>query len=157
MLKVKIREWLKRYLPAEIIGIVAAVSAASITHLFTQNLVFIAYSGSIGESVGFYLTIFIQNIVIFNKRNRFENKSFSFSSILKITTTIILEFGPAGIIDGLVLRPFLMYTFSEISKNLALGILIGKLVSDFAFYLLVILSYEMKKHRETLNANEPKK
>lgn len=145
MIKQKIREWLKRYLPAEIVGTITAVSAASIAHFFSENLIFIAYTGSLGEAIGFYSTVFIQNILIVSKKNRTENKKNSFLDLIKITANIILEFGPAGIIDGLLLRPFFMYLFPILLKNFTLGILVGKIAGDITFYFLVILGYEFKK------------
>ena len=145
MVKLKIKEWLKRYLPAEIVGTVTAVSAASLAHLFSENLVFIAYAGSLGESIGFYSTVLVQNILMISKKNRTENKRFAFSDFIKIMASIILEFGPAGLIDGLLLRPFFMYLFPIVLKNFTLGILVGKFVGDFTFYVLVVLSYEINK------------
>lgn len=145
MLKQKIREWLQRYLPAEIVGTITAVSAATIAHLFSENLILIAYIGSLGEAIGFYSTVFIQHILIVSKKNRIENKIFSFFDLTKIISNIVLEFGPAGIIDGLLLRPFFMYLFPILLKNFTLGILVGKIAGDITFYFLVILAYEIKK------------
>lgn len=145
MIKQKFKEWLKRYLPAEIVGTVTAVGTASITHVFSDNHLLIAYAGSLGESVGFYSTVFIQQLLIVFKKCKLENKQFYFSDFTKIISTIVLEFGPAGIIDGLLLRPFFMYLFPLFLKNFTLGILLGKIAGDFTFYMLVILSYEMKK------------
>lgn len=145
MIKQKIREWLKRYLPAEIIGTITAVSAATIAHLFSENLILIAYTGSLGEAIGFYSTVFIQHILIVSKKNRTEQKIFSVFDLTKIITNIVLEFGPAGIIDGLLLRPFFMYLFPVLLQNFTLGIFVGKIAGDITFYFLVILGYEIKK------------
>ena len=153
MIKQKSKEWLKRYLPAEIVGTLTAVGAASITHIYYENLVLIAYAGSVGESIGFYATVLIQNLLIAGKKHKAENKTFSFFDFFKIVTSIILEFGPAGIIDGLLLRPFFMYVFPTVLKNFTLGILVGKLVGDVTFYLLVIMSYEIKKYKSNLSVN----
>ena len=144
MIKQKLKEWLKRYLPAEIVGTLTAVGAASITHVFSDNHLFIAYVGSLGEAVGFYSTVFIQHLLVANKKRELENKSFSVVGLYKIITSIVLEFGPAGIIDGLIVRPFFMYLFPLLLKNFTLGILLGKIAGDITFYMLVILSYEMK-------------
>lgn len=145
MIKEKCKEWLKRYLPAEITGTITAVGAASITHLFYKNLVVVAYAGSLGEAIGFYSTIFIQNLVIIFNRDKIKNNSLSFSSLIQIVSSMVTEFGPAGIIDGLMLRPFFMYLFPHYLKNFTLGIFVGKISGDITFYFLVILSYEIKK------------
>jgi len=147
--KRKIKEWLKRYLPSEIVGALTAITAASIAHLFYSNMIIVAYVGSIGEAFGFYTTFFIQQIIVINKLNRANYKSFSISNFTKIISNMVLEYGPAGFIDGLFLRPFFMFLFPSILKNLALGILVGKIVGDCTFYLLVILSYELIKKKRT--------
>src|ERR1017187_1014992 len=143
MIKHKLREWSRRYLPAEIIGTLTAVGAASIAHAFSDNLVLVAYAGSIGEAIGFYSTVLIQNILIVVNKNK--NTPFSLAQLTKIIAHLVLEFGPAGLIDGLLLRPFFMYLFPILLKNFTLGILLGKFAGDFTFYLLVITSYEIKK------------
>ncbi len=148
MLRRKSKEWLKRYLPAEIIGTITAVGAASIAHLFSKNLILVAYAGALGEAIGFYSTILIQNIVVVREKEKIEKQIFSIISFLKILKKIIYEFGPAGVIDGLLLRPFFMYLFPLLLKNFTLGILIGKITGDITFYFLVILSYELNKRRE---------
>jgi hypothetical protein len=145
MILQKIKEFSKRYLPAEIIGTLTAIGAASIAHLFSDNHVFIAYIATLGEAVGFFSTIFIQQFLTFSKKRKIENKQFSLSDISKIISHVLLEFGPAEILDSLVLRPFFMYLFPSLVKNFTLGILLGKIAGDITFYLLVILSYEMQK------------
>ncbi len=145
MLKRKSKEWLKRYLPAEIVGTVTAIGAASIARVFSGNYIFIAYAGSIGEAIGFYLTVFFQHILIVRENRKIKNERFRFYDFTKIISTIVLEFGPAGMIDGLLLRPFFMFLFPILLKNFTLGILIGKIAGDITFYFLVILSYEMRK------------
>ena len=147
MIKQKIKEWLKRYLPAEIVGTLTAIGVASIAHASNKNAVFTAYAGSVGESIGFYSTIFIQNILIADRKQKVANKTFSFSDIPKIIRDIILEFGPAGLMDGLIFRPFFMYLFTRVLKTFTLGIFVGKIAGDITFYILVIISYEIKKKR----------
>ena len=145
MILQKIKEFSKRYLPAEIVGTITAICAASITHVFSDNPVFIAYIATFGEAIGFFSTILIQHIFTFSKKRRAANKRFSLLDFPKIISHILLEFGPAEIIDGLVLRPFFMYLFPLLIKKFILGILLGKIAGDITFYLIVIVSYEMKK------------
>ena len=148
MILQKIKEYFKRYLPAEIVGTVTAIGAASIAHIFSDNHVFIAYIATLGEAVGFFSTIFIQHLLSFSKKRKSENKQISLPDISKIISHVLLEFGPAEIIDSLVLRPFFMYLFPLLLKNFTLGILLGKIAGDITFYLLVILSYEMQKRQK---------
>ena len=148
MIKHKLKEWLKRYLPAEIVGTLTALGAASLAHVFFDNHVLIAYSGSVGEAIGFYSTIFIQNLLIVGNSRKKEKKTFSFPDFTNMIKHMLLEFGPAGLIDGLFLRPFFMYLFPVVLNDFTIGILAGKLTGDITFYFLVILSYELKKHHK---------
>ena len=151
MIKEKSREWLKRYLPAEITGTVTAIGAAGIMHLFSDNHILIAYTGSLAEAIGFYSTILVQRVLSVRKINHTTNKKFHFSDSLTLLSSILLEFGPAGIIDGLFLRPFFMYIFPIFLNNFTLGIFAGKIAGDITFYILVILSYEIKKqHKKSI-------
>lgn len=143
--KQKLKNWAKRYLPAELVGTITAVAAASIFHLFYSNLILTAYVGSMGETIGFFGTIVIQNLWRTVKKCRIENRSFAFADFRKISSSIALEFGPAIVIDDLLVRPFFMVVFPMLLNNFTLGIFLGKVAGDITFYLLVIVSYELKQ------------
>lgn len=145
MIKRKAKEWIKRYLPSEIVGTITALASASIAHYYNNNGIFVAYLGSLGEALGFYSTVLIQNILTRQKRNKELYQKFHYSDLVKIISSLLLEFGPAGLLDGLLLRPFFMYLFPVLLNNFSWGILVGKLVGDVSFFFLVILSYELKK------------
>jgi hypothetical protein len=145
VLRIKLKEWGKRYLPGEIIGTVTAVGAAYLAHVVYKNPLIVAYAGSIGESIGFYSTVILQNLMDANNKCKSENRNFLFSDFRKIVASIAIEFGPAGLIDDLLIRPFFMFVFPILLNNFLLGILIGKFVGDFTFYILVIMSYEFKQ------------
>jgi hypothetical protein len=150
----KIKEWFKRYLPAEIIGTITALSAATVIHNLYENSILTAYVGSFGEAIGFYSTVLIQNILVVAKKNKIDNKIFHFSDFGKIIGNLVLEFGPAGLIDGFLLRPFFLYLFPLLLKNFTIGILLGKIAGDFTFYILVIMSYEINKKNRKYKSHE---
>lgn len=139
------KKWLLKFLPAEIIGTITAVGSASVTHVFSDNLILVAYAGSLGEAIGFYATILIQNVLSYKKKNDIDFSSLKIKDFSRIISKLVLEFGPAGIIDGLVLRPFFMYAFPILIGNFTLGLFIGKIVGDITFYLLVIITTEIKE------------
>lgn len=148
LIKRKSREWLQRYLPSEIVGTVSAIASASIARHFLYNRITVAYVGAIGESIGFFATVFIQHLLVVNKANKAQLKSFSFLDFTTILGRMFLEYGPAAMIDSFLLRPFFMYVFPSLLHNFTLGILVRKLVGDFTFYLMVILSYELGKKKK---------
>jgi hypothetical protein len=59
--------------------------------------------------------------------------------------SVAVEFGPAEFIDSLAVRPVAFYMGPLIFDNTIGGWIFGKLVSDLAFYLFAILSYERFK------------
>jgi hypothetical protein len=143
-IKIKAKNWLKRFLPAEISGTITAVAASYITYYCTNNSIAAAYAGSVGETFGFYSTIFIQGALIEKRKLKAVNKRLTFIDFIHIIKNILFDFGIAEILDSLFLRPFCMYIFPLWLKNYPLGILAGKVASDVCFYLPVILSYELR-------------
>lgn len=132
-MKQKIKTWLKRYVPAEIAGTLFALGGATITYSITENQIAAAYAGTISENIGFYGAMAVTELV------KHESKP------LKAIRNLILEFGPAEILDTLVTRPFLMYVFPSILNNFPLGIAAGKIAADIIFYIPSIIAYELRK------------
>ena len=153
MSKQKTLEWLKRYLPAEIAGTVSALLIAFLAKFAGYNSILIAFAGSIGEAIGFYSVVFIKEVKSTKKElHANQNRRLTFHDYVKILTNILLEFGPAGLIDDLIVRPFFMYWFPILLRNFTLGIITGKIAGDICFYFFVIISYEiLKKKKNTKN------
>jgi hypothetical protein len=149
MIKQKGKEWLRRYLPAEIVGTISALISANIAHAFYDNLIVVAYIATICEAIGYYSTVVVLSILLENKKQKNQGKTLSFRGLFKISLGMILEFGPAGLLDEFVLRPFFMYLFPVLLQNFTLGIFFGKITADIVFYFLVIMSYEINKRART--------
>jgi hypothetical protein len=143
-IKIKAKKWLKRFLPAEIFGTITAVAASSVAYHVRKNLVIAAYAGSVGETLGFYSTIIIQDVLIEQQKSKSANKNLSFKNFIYILRNILFDFGFAEVIDSLFIRPFCMYIFPVWIKNYPIGILAGKIASDICFYIPVILAYELR-------------
>ena len=56
--------------------------------------------------------------------------------------SIAVEFGPAEVIDSIIIRPVALYAGPYILGNVAVGWVVGSLVADIAFYVMAIFSYE---------------
>jgi uncharacterized membrane protein len=152
MKKQKVIEWLTRYLPAEIAGTITALIAALFAKHEGYNAIIIAFTGSLGESIGFYITIFIYQVLNARKVLTVSGKkNLKFQDYLMIVAKILVEFGPAGLIDDFIVRPFFMFWIPILLNNFTLGIIAGKIVGDICFYFLVILSYELIKKKKTKN------
>lgn len=148
----KARRWLKRFLLAELIGTITAVVASYISFLSIHNEIVAAYAGSIGETVGFYATIYRHDMLVKNRKLKETNERPSLADYLHIAKDMVFDFGAAEMVDSLLLRPFFMYIFPRWLNNHTAGIVAGKLASDICFYVPVIVIYEirvlMKKRRE---------
>jgi hypothetical protein len=147
----KLGEWLLRFLPAELIGTLLAVLSSYYTLSFSGNKILAAYMGAIGNSIGFYGLIFLQDIFILRKQRRITNAQLTSGDYMRVLKIMLLEFGPAELLDSLLLRPFAMYIFPLIIHNYAIAILVAKLASDIIFYIPVIISYELRMSKNKKN------
>lgn len=137
----KFFEWLRRYGPAELMGIVTAYLGYFAGHHLFHNDIITAYMAAMGENVGFYGVIIVRELLIQLKRS--EHTFFS-----NLTRTIIhigTEFGPAEALDSLVLRPLFMGLGIKFFGPLA-GVMTGKIAADVTFYVPVIISYEVRQY-----------
>jgi hypothetical protein len=138
---------LRRYLLAEIIGTITALTGAFCVHHATGSLVTAAIAGSIAESIGFYSYFATRNGI------RYYRHHHAHSSAKRVLLTMshtvrdmIIEFGPAEVIDSLLVRPFFMYLGPTYLGNFGGGLLAGKLAADLVFYILAACGNELKKY-----------
>jgi len=143
-IKCKLKEWLRRFLPAEIGGTIMAMFASYITYFYTGNKVFAAYAGTLGNNIGFYAPVILHDSNILRKKLEKEHKKFTFWAFLHLLKKMLLEFGPAEILDSFFIRPFFLFIFPVLLKNYPVGILVGKIVADVVFYIPVIISQELQ-------------
>ena len=144
--KSKLREWVRRYLPCEIAGTVGELGGAAIAYFVTGSLAAAAITATIGASVGYYAMAYI-SAVRWTYRDHADRPwpSRVLVSNLLALRSVAVEFGPAELVDSIAVRPVAFYAGPLIFDNMAGGWIFGKLVSDVAFYLLAIVSYERFK------------
>lgn len=141
----KLKIWLKRYLPAEIIGTIFAIIIPTLISFISENVLVIALVGTWSENVGFYGTMIIQEIIQTRREYKRINKNYNWLSFVKNLRNIILEFGIAETFDSLLVRPATMYFGIYIFQNIQLGVFTGKILADLIFYVPTIVSYELRK------------
>ena len=144
-MKHKIRGWIKRYLPGEIICAITALLAATAAYFLTGNRVVIAYAGTWGENLGFYGFMSIRDIIHSRRHHKANNLKYGVNSFIKTFRNLLLEFGFSEVLDSFLIRPFFMYIFPFIVGNIALGVLIGKIAADITFYIPTVIAYELRK------------
>lgn len=141
----KVKEWLWRYVPAEIFATIGAISGASLSYLITHNRLIAAYLGAIGENIGYYGFISIRDLQKNKLKYQKLGKQFGFIAFLKTIRDLVLEFGFSEVLDSFVVRPLCMYWFPIWMPIYAIGIFTGKFVADVIFYIPTIMAYELKK------------
>lgn len=142
----KLEEWSRRYLPAEILGSFTALTAAWTVHAVSNSLIAAAIAGSIGESLGYYSYIAIRELRHIDARHRHHGSPKPlWLTGTRIVRDMLIEFGPAELVDSFLARPFFMYLMPTLLDNFTAGLIAGKLGADVVFYSLAITSYEIKK------------
>ena len=142
----KIREWLWRYVPAEIVATITALLGATIAHTLTGLLIVAAIGGTIGENIGYYGYFAIKEATR-HYRDHSQHGALRrmFLTAVKTVRDMAVEFGPAEALDSLVMRPLCMYLGPQLLPSFELGILAGKIAADIVFYSLAIIGYELRK------------
>lgn len=144
--KSKFREWLGRYLVAECLGTITALSFAYVAFSRSHSYIIAAGSGFVGEGIGFYGYFITSELLKNGQAYRHLPLVKRLGAILaKSSTNLIIEFAPAEVVDNIFIRPFLMFYMPQHIKPYALGFIIGKFMADALFYAFAVAGYELKK------------
>jgi hypothetical protein len=144
-MKKKIIEWVKRYLLADILSTIFSLATAWALMEATGDRVLAAFIGSAVASVSFYGIIAISDVRKSIKKHKNEGEKYRIKSFLMDFRNLIIEFGPAEILDVLAVRPFFMYLIPKVTGEFLLGTFIGKMIADVIFFIPAILMYELRK------------
>lgn len=148
----KLRAWVHRYWPSEVLGTVVAVSAAVSVQQATHSTVLAAYVSTIAETVVFYGVMFLRESIRAAHRAGAAGKPYGTRDLFPVLRSLVMEFGVAETLDAVVVRPLLMGLGLRWIGG-SLGALVGKLLADLAFYGPVLTAYEWQLARRTA-ANE---
>lgn len=129
--------WLARYAPAELACAPAALLCASLAAAGGAAAEAMAVAGTAGEIAVFYAVMGTREL-----RNRG-----GLTALPAAARDLAVEFGPAEALDGLLLRPLLLYAGISLIGHPALGALLGKLVADIVFYSLAIAGRGLVERR----------
>jgi hypothetical protein len=127
--KTRLGAWFKRYGPPEVAGTILAVGGLHAAHVLGFSEVTAAYIGAMAENIGFYGVVLIRELRDHAPRGAL--------------TRMLVEFGPAEVLDTFVIRPLAMGLGAHWLGDLA-GALLGKLLADVLFYIPVIVTYEWR-------------
>lgn len=109
----------------------------------THNAVVIAYAAAWGETLG-YATVMVVRDFVTEVRNHHRTAARHAGAV---GMGLLTEFGPAGVMDTFLTRPFAMGLGVRLFGPV-LGLIVGKIGADVVFYAPVIYMYEWRKrHR----------
>lgn len=143
----KIREWLWRYGPAEIISLPATLIPAQIVLHHSGNAIAAALTGTWGGNIGYFGTILLRDMWLTRNTFRSEGRHYGIKAFIKNLRALFLEFGVAEVLDTLLVRPALMYYLPRLLGNFSWGIITAKFAADLTFYIPAIIFYEWSKER----------
>ena len=141
---IRLRAWARRYGASELVGTLTAYVGYFTALGMTQNHVAAAYGGSIGESLGFFGVMIIREIAADRAKAKRRLGCYGPKEISATIRGLFLEFGPAELLDTGLIGPLAMGT-AWYYLGPWIGILLGKLASDIAFYGYAIFASEMRK------------
>ncbi|MFI7603274.1 hypothetical protein [Actinoplanes sp. NPDC049681] len=133
---------LRRFLPPELAGTAAALLAVTAVQRMTESAYPGAWAGSVAEGVGYYG-------VILWRDTRASRGAGRLRAMVAAVPGTLVEFGPAEVLDTLVVRPALLYAGPLLIGHLALGVLAGKLGADLAFYAVVLPCGWLRRRRRS--------
>ena len=143
-LRAKVYQWVSRYGLAECGGITCALLGSFIVRRWTGNAIAAAYGGAWGESIGYSAVIVGRDFLAAARARQASGRTFGVGSAAGVVAGLIAEFGPSGILDTFVVRPFTMGVGAHLLGP-QLGLIAGKLAADVFFYVPTIFMYERKK------------
>jgi hypothetical protein len=139
----KLREWTRRYLPGEIAGTTCEMGGAAITYAMTGSLTASALAATIGACVGWYAAVYVAAVrTAYRAQRAAAVRSRMLVANALALRSIVVEFGPAEVLDSLFVRPLAFYYGPILFDGNVAGWIFAKLVADVGFYSLSIVSYE---------------
>jgi hypothetical protein len=145
--KQRLRIWIRRYGPSELVGIAMAFAGSGLLATATGSAVAAAYGGAIGELLGFYGSLIAREMVREAYFAGSRRAPYGVPEMIRTWRSLLLEFGPSELLDSGLVRPLAMGIGTRL-LGWGPGIVLGKLLADILFYLPVIWIYERRRTAE---------
>ena len=121
-----------------------AVATAAIVDL-AGNPIATAVAATLGEAVAFYATVVIRDL-----RGPPDNRP-----VRAVLRGLLIEFGPAEMLDTVLVRPAAMYLGPLVAGDLTVGVIAGKVVADLVFYSMAATGHEIGRSGSSAPAALP--
>jgi hypothetical protein len=139
----RLKEWVRRYLPCEIAGTACELGGAAIAYVATGSFAVAAIVATIGASSGYYAAAYAAAVrTTYREQLHLPRVRRALTANGLALRSVAIEFGPAEVIDSLLIRPLAFYLGPILFGGVVAGWIFGKLVADVGFYVLAIFSYE---------------
>lgn len=135
------RHWLKRYWLPELVGTATLLLTVGVVMISGGGLFASAILAPWGENIGYYTCLLVRETRAELRRSNHSTPAAALVGLRNIS----LEFGPAELIDAVLVRPALMYAIPQVLGSVAVGVVLAKIAADVIFYMPVIASYEMRR------------
>ncbi|MHA6781151.1 type III PLP-dependent enzyme [Pseudonocardia saturnea] len=126
--------WLGRYGPAELAATAGALIGAAIGNRY-GGPAGAAIGGVLGEGLAFYGFVVVRELRTARDGRRLR----------RVLSDLLVEFGPAEVLDTVAVRPAAMYVGPLLVGDLLVGILVGKIAADLVFYAIAAAAYELNR------------
>jgi hypothetical protein len=143
----KVREWLLRYGPAEVLSLLATVGAATVTAQSGGSGLAVALAATWAGNVAYFGLILGQDIWRTRRQLQQEGREYTWGTLGRNVRALVVEFGAAEALDSLLIRPALMYWLPRWLQSIPQGVLVAKFAADVTFYIPAIISYELSKQK----------
>ncbi len=141
---------LKRYAPLEVAGALGTLAGGWLGFIVFDRMGVAVLAATMGECLGYYGLALMREL----RQQRWPGHSRPWGSNPANVSgygalrALLLEFGPAELLDTVWIRPGAMLLVSRSMDHLALSLLIGKLLADLVFYTLAVAGRELARRQQ---------
>ena len=135
--------WLRRYLLAEVMGLLVALASITLTSRLTDNTLLLVAVSVYSGAVGYYSILFLSLFYVLRRVKPLAGSSYTPDSRRRKIRTLLMSLGSAELVDSLLLSPLLLYLALHLLPNQQLAVVASEVVSTLAFYGTVSLARRM--------------
>lgn len=121
--------WVRRYLPAEIVATASVLVVGMAALEWSKSAAVTAIAATVAENLAFY-GVFLVAVYREQRRRRPTRREALSRSLFLLAA----EFGPAEVIDSLVIRPWAFGIALWLIPDAGWALVVGKVVADVVFY-----------------------
>jgi hypothetical protein len=122
------------------------MGGAAIAYALTESAAAAAVVATVGASIGYYAAAYVAAVrTAYRARRGSSRTSRALTANGLALRSVAIEFGPAEVVDSLLIRPLAFYFGPVLFGGMVAGWIFAKLAADVGFYVLAIFTYERFK------------